>query len=246
MKRILLIFIVLVSCACIKAQGQVPPNLIPSNSNRIINLNYDFCGGTIGDLTSTVSGTSAANSMSVVTSSASNPCALRHTTGTTATGRAGLIGNTTGILFGGGVWSFSTTLQIANLSDAIETYTYRVGFVDSVSGESVDGVFFRYTNSVNSGNWQGVTRSNNSETVLNSGVAASTSIVTLGIVINANGSLATFFINGVSIGTISTTIPTANGRQTSFGSVIIKSLGITARIIDIDRILVSALLTNNR
>jgi hypothetical protein len=70
-----------------------------------------------------------------------------------------------------------------------------------------NGIYFRYTTN---GNYIGVCRSGGSETTLNTGVAASNGTFhTLKFVVNGTTSVE-FFVDGVSKGTITTNIPTAN------------------------------------
>lgn len=158
------------------------------------------------------------------------------TTSTSAGGRAALISYvTTCFRLGGGESIFETRVRLGNLSDGTQTFTVRFGFMSDAGGDAPNGVFFRYTHSTNSGYWQGVARNNNSETATN----FSTGPVTTGwqkmkIVVNAAGTSAEFFINGTSVGTVTSNIPTASGRETSIGASIIKSAGTTARTLLMD------------
>lgn len=193
----------------------------------------DFIGAAIGELTSAVSGTGAANSWT--TGTTANPGVLQHTTGTTATGRAAAHGNLAGLLFASGqTWTFETIARLTTLSDGTQTYSYRVGFIDSISAESRDGCFFRYTNGTNSGNWQAVCRSNSTESVINSAVApTANTFQKLRIIVTGTGN-AEFWIANTSIGSITTNIPSAGGREFGYGSFILKSLGVTARTAQVD------------
>jgi hypothetical protein len=119
---------------------------------------------------------------------------------------------------------WETRVRISALSDATDTYILRVGMIDTRGDvESTDCAYFRYTHSVNSGNWQGVTRRNGSETTASGGTAAAptTSYKKLGILVNAAGTLVTFFIDDVSMGTCATNIPTGAARATGFGGAFI-------------------------
>lgn len=160
-------------------------------------------------------------------------------TGTTATGRAAVTGNSGGVRFGTDLWYFCTRYRTGGLSTATETYTLRFGFIDSVTAESTDGVFWRYTHGTNSGNWQLVARNNNNETgsIINTSTAPVTSgLQKLEITVNAAGTSVEGFIDGVSVGTITTNIPTASGRETGYGLFILKSVsvGSTASLIAVD------------
>lgn len=188
-------------------------------------------------ISSQVSGTSAANSATAVTSVAGHGGIVQHTTGTTTTGRAGMLStNPAGILLGNSwYYRFETMMRIGTLSDGTNRYTYRAGFIDSPSAESTDGVFFRYVDNVNTGQWQLVCRSNGTETATNSTTApAAATWYRLTIIINPAGTNAEFFVNGTSIGTCASNLPTGAGRGTGFGSLVIKSAGGTARTFDLD------------
>lgn len=158
------------------------------------------------------------------------------TTSTSAGGRAALISySTTCIRLGGGEAIIEYRVRIPTVSDGTQTFTVRCGFMSDAGGDAPNGVFWRYTHSVNSGNWQGVARTNNSETATNFSTAPVTSgWQKLRIVVNAAGTSATFYINGTSVGTVSSNIPTASSRETAIGASIIKSAGTTARTLLMD------------
>lgn len=181
---------------------------------------------TDGTWQSTVSGSSAA----VTFTSTASPT-LSGSTGSTSSGRAAwsLINMATWNALGS-YYVYSTYARIDTLSDGTNRFTARLGFIDSVSGESTDGVFFRYTDNVNSGKWQGVCRSGGSETAVDLGttVGAAT-LYRLTAVIRNAGASAEFFINDVSAGTCGSNIPTS--QDFSAGALIIKSVGGTARTI---------------
>lgn len=176
------------------------------------------------------------NSATAVTSEIAHPGIVRHSTGGAA-GRAGMLStDVAGILLGNSwTWHFDGMVRITTLSTAAQTYVYRIGFIDSATGEPVDGVYFRYTHGTNSGQWQLVCRSNNTETATNSTSApAIATWYRLTIAVNPAGTSAEFFVNGTSIGTCASNLPTGAGRGTGFGSNIIKTNGNTARTIDLD------------
>jgi predicted outer membrane repeat protein len=199
---------------------------------------HDMLGTTADTaISSQVNGTSAANSATAVTSVAGHGGIVQHTTGTATTGRAGMLStNAAGILLGNSwYWRYESMIRIGTLSDGTNRYTYRAGFIDSPSAESTDGIFFRYVDNVNTGQWQLVCRSNGTETATNSTTApAAATWYRLTIIVNPAGNNAEFFVNGTSIGTCASNLPTGAGRGTGFGSLIIKSAGGTARTIDLD------------
>lgn len=190
------------------------------------------------EFTHTVSGTGAA--FSSLAPGAENAIGiLRGAIGTVATNRLSIASPQMAILlFGKGTAKFSAKIRFPTLSDLTNTYTFRAGFIDSITAESADGCFFRYTNAVNAGKFQAVTRNNNAETATDTGITvAANTWYDLDIIVNAAGTSAEFKINNVSVATITTTIPTASGRQAAYGVFVLRSLGVGAvNALDIDYI----------
>jgi len=160
---------------------------------------------------------------------AAHPGIIQWTAGTSTTGAGRAVSQNSSTLLLGNSWSwkFDSIIKIDTISDGTNTYTLRSGFIDSGSAESNDGVFFRYDKDVNSGKWVLVARNNGTETTTNatnSAVAAST-WYQLTILVNSAGTLAEFFQDGVSLGTVASNIPTGAGRVTSFGTMFLKSAG---------------------
>jgi hypothetical protein len=130
------------------------------------------------------------------------------------------------LFFGQGAAYYVSRHAINTLSDATNRYTCRIGFIDSVTAESTDGAFFRYIDTVNSGRWQCVTRANNVETATDSGVAAAAGTwVKFEVEVNAAGNSIAFKINGTTVQTHTTNIPTGSGRGTSYGNMVLRSVG---------------------
>lgn len=168
-------------------------------------------------------------------------------TGSTATGRCAVWNGGNGVVFGNGIAIFESCVQLNALSDGTDTYTLRIGFGDAVNGEPTDGVYFRYTHSANSGNWVGVGRSNNIETLLNSStVVVAGAFMRLRIEINSDASVATFYVNGTSIGTVTSNIPQTAARETGIIHAIQKSVGTAARNQLIDYIMAYKQITTQR
>jgi hypothetical protein len=151
--------------------------------------------------------------------------------GTTTTGRTALTTGLFAFKLEDGPADFGARCQIGVLSDATNTFSIRLGFIDNVSGESVDGVFFRYTHSVNGGRFQAVCRSNNVETgsAADTGVTVATATTyTFEIAVDASIPQAVFKINGATVATVTTNIPAAFNRATGAGVMGLKSAGTTA------------------
>lgn len=171
------------------------------------------------------------------TGSAGRPGQLVLETGTATTGAAGFFaGGTSSLLLGNNdIWYYELATRLPTLSDGTESYTYFAGFSDNNFGEATDGCYFRYTHSVNSGNWQGVCRNNSTESTCDTGIAvASGTWYRLTVTVNGTGTSADFLTDGVSRCQVATNIPTSSGRETSYTNAIVKSAGTTERTALID------------
>jgi len=161
-------------------------------------------------------------------------------TGTTTTGLVSIYGMNTLLQLGSGRVRWRADANIPTASDGTETFTVRGGLGDSflTGADGADAVFFRYTHSVNSGQWVCVTRSNSVETTTNTAVSATpgaTTYQTLELEVNAAGNSVDFRINGATVATHTTNIPTGgSGRELGCGTAILKSAGTTSRSLYLD------------
>ena len=147
-----------------------------------------------------------------------HPGVLMFPSGNIASGNSGIfLGNNSGaisqnIVLGGGALTVNWVIETETLSTVTDRYSFRVGLGDTAAADQVNGVYFEYSDNLNSGQWVGKTASASSRNSSNSNVAAvNNAYVNLGISINAAASSVTFSINGVAIsgGPIAATIPTA-------------------------------------
>lgn len=159
---------------------------------------------------------------------------FRHTTGTSTTGRSGLGSVADVVILTGGKLRFLSLVRLTTLSDGTNRYSFNAGIGNAMGSTSqTDGVTFKYSDNLNSGKWQCTTDAASAESTLDSGVAvAAATWYLLEFEVNAAGTSVEFFINGTSVGTLSTNIPTATMRM--IAGNIVKSLGSTARTFDID------------
>lgn len=111
----------------------------------------------------------------------------------------------TQIYVGGGAISLNWIIKLANLSNGTNRYTIQCGLANAAIRTSgltspTNGIYFQYSDNVNSGNWQGICRAASVSSTASSAVAAvDSTFVNLGIVINAAGTSVSFFINGTEI-----------------------------------------------
>lgn len=180
----------------------------------------------------TATGVAAANTI-VAPQTAEQIGVLSSDAGTDVGGLAGFLSSALlGRMDNGGRWKLEQSIRTpAALSDVTNTYILRAGFMDSVSAEPTDGVFFRYNYLVNSGRWQFVTRANGVETITDTGitVAVLTNYI-LNIEVQPDGLKAFALINGVPVASSITNIPVGAGRETGFGASLIKTAGTTAKV----------------
>jgi hypothetical protein len=172
--------------------------------------------------------------------------------GTTTTGYAAIHESAyhRSLLFGAGVYTIEADIYIPALSTAAETYTLRFGFGDVTNADFVDGAYFEYTD-VGGGTptpkWYRCTASNSTRTKTVTTVdAIAGEWIRLKVVVNAAGTSVEYFINGVSVGVVTTNIPTGGGRETGTMYHIVKSAGTTDRAAFIDWVWFHVDLTTSR
>lgn len=224
-------------------------------ANKFVSMIEDF-----DTASSRLAGTTTGSGASIVWTAAESGRVGIATlgTGTTTTGKAALgqlaSGNIGTIVLGAGEAWLENIVRVPTVSDATETFYVRAGFMDAASGaDSTDGVYFRYTHSVNTGKWECITRSNSVETATDSGVTvvAGTWYKLLAIV-NAAGTSVSFYIatgtaaHGAAVQTHTTNIPTTTARATGYGVTILKSAGTTSRTFDVDKVQLAHELTTER
>lgn len=146
--------------------------------------------------------------------------------------------NVPGVSLGTGadvVYNF--VFQLSDLSDGTDTYWLRAGFIDSVTADSTDGVYFEYDSTADA-SWRCKTASN-APTVARTVVDSTIDVVAdtwihLRIEVD-QASVARFYIDGVQrCGDMTDTIPTGVGRETGFGFAFFKAVGTAARTLSPD------------
>jgi hypothetical protein len=182
---------------------------------------------------SSVAGTGASTSFNTNPNldTGGHPGIIALSTGSTASGRV-YIGtsitgsNTLPFQLGYGTCKIETVIKLNSLSTSTETYTFRFGFMNTFGVEPTNGVYVRYTHSINNGSWQFVSRVNNIEQILNTSIAANTDWKKFSIDITSDASESKLFIDDIFIGTLSNLSGIAqSGRQVGGGFFILKSLG---------------------
>jgi hypothetical protein len=144
---------------------------------------------------------------------------------------------------GNGSWVFETSINILQLSTALERFRTIHGFATFVAqGTETDGVFFTYeeggvfNGTAASPNWQCVTVANSVRTLTTTSTAVSASAWNkLRIEINAAGTSVAFYVNGTLVATHTTNIPLgSNSRYLNVKQGLYKATGLTSRAMYVD------------
>jgi hypothetical protein len=130
------------------------------------------------------------------------------------------------------------------LSTGTNRYILRTGFGDTSGADQVNGVYFEYSDNINTGQWVIKTASASSRTTTNSTIAVTAGWHDLRVVVNAAGTSITFTVDGVTAGTIVTNIPTA--ATTAFLALLYGAGTIAANTIQVDLFQYNQILTLSR
>ena len=178
---------------------------------------YSDARGTVNPNTN-ASGGGTSDSPSAGESDA--PGILTHFTGTTSAtaGRQTIYGTSADpetILLGGARYLTTHRVRVPALSTGSEQFTVLYGFWagSAIQIGNNSGVYFRYTEAENAGNWTCVCSNSGTATTADSGVpVVAGDWFKLEIDISADGSQAIFLINGAIVATITTNLPTVGVR----------------------------------
>lgn len=107
------------------------------------------------------------------------------------------------LVLGSGSLNINWVLDLVALSTNTNAYTMYIGLMDyadvSAGTPPINGCYFKYTHTVNSGDWQIVCTSASTSTTANTITVAATGFHNYGIKINAAGTAVHFYINGVEV-----------------------------------------------
>ena len=181
-----------------------PSYLVPWPPNKYVTLVDDFYSITnaYGQLDWSVANTTR------FAGTATNPGILSFGNAASCYVYLGSAFSTFDVVVGGGEISVNYVVNLGTLSDGTNRYIMYCGIGNFGGSAPTDGIWFEYSDDVNSGNWLCVSSSSSSTTTSDSSVAGNTNFVNLGFVVNAAGTSISFTINGVSVGSaITTNIP---------------------------------------
>lgn len=152
-------------------------------------------------------------------------------------------------ILGGGVLTLQFYIKLPALSIITARYIVMFGlgdtFLTAGTTDQVNGCYFSYSDSVNSGNWSVKTASASTRTTGSTSTAADTSWHVYKIVVNAAATSVAYYIDGVQVANspLTTNIPTtAIGPFVS----IIETIGTTSNTVDVDLFTLNLPLTTPR
>lgn len=177
----------------------------------------DFLAGTgsaaqTGNLNWQASNSGAGAPPSILISDPAHPGIVSLNTGTTATGRCSLFLSaalTTNTMKPyAGSFRMVWYVQVPVLSNGTDRFQFRMGFGDTNTADWANGIYFEYDDTI-SANWSLKTANASTRTLVNSGVAVGAGQwIKLEIFTNNAAVSFSYAINGTTVGTINTNMPT--------------------------------------
>lgn len=224
--------------------GYVPPNdqlgWPPLKESKRFLITLDACSGGINTTgidewvnTSTTGAIEEFDGTDIATA----PCMVQFDIGAAAGNDASVRTAGTGTFtFAQGTMRFFAYVQETAVSNsAANGYVAIAGFTDADANSGgtagTDGCFFRYSDNINSGKWQGVCEGANTESTVDTGITYTAGTMRqLAVVVNAAGTSVQFYVDGVATGAAITgaNIPTGVGESTGCGMTVAREEGSTA------------------
>jgi hypothetical protein len=144
---------------------------------------------------------------------------------------------------GNGQILFEALVNIVAISNGTDNNQFNIGLSDAPAGTGSGNQIIFYYEVGTSTNWAIVCTSSSVYTTTVTSTPVTAGWQHLKFVVNAAGTLVTFYVNGVSIGTVSTNIPTAAiAPMLSLR----KTLGSSARFFGIDYVWITKTFTTPR
>ncbi len=155
---------------------------------------------------------------------------LDFASGSGTTDRISCRANVGYVIFGNGTWYWGSYQCVPTLSVVAQEYSLQIGFCDTVNAvDSVDGAYFAYDRLTGGDFWCAVTSNNSTRTKTTGSVAiVAGQYYKLEIVMNAAGTSVDFKVDGTTIATHTTNIPTGTARGSGPGLMMNKSAGSSA------------------
>ncbi|HUR99863.1 MAG TPA: hypothetical protein VMZ26_17500 [Pyrinomonadaceae bacterium] len=126
-------------------------------------------------------------------------------------------------------------IKIETLSDATTNYTMRVGFgsTTTATADNAYGLYFEYA-STTSANWLIKSADNSVRTTTTTSTAVTAGYHRLGVKANDTATSVEYFVDGVSVGTITSNIPTTTQETAGLFFQVFKNSGATSRFFRLD------------
>lgn len=207
------------------------------DSNLVLDFVDDFVNG-IFNMWGFATGSGAGAGVGLdLLQTAANPGVVKMNTGTTSGGWALVSGNAAAanLFLGAGTDLYEAIVKLSALSNGTDTYQTDLGVFGTQIGAYTDGISWRYSSTLNGGNWTLNSSKGGVSTQVDSGVAASSSVfVRLGWKLSGSGTSLQGYINGAPVGAaITTNIPTA---RLMIIQQIVKSAGTADTWVSIDKV----------
>jgi hypothetical protein len=236
------------------------PSASPSSGGlSTVYLYDDFMGeglsgnGAMGNTNIAGSTAGGGSSIAVTTGTATNPGLIRFSVSSASNPDLCLITSnqsaTSTFVLGNGEVTCQWVFKLTQLSTVAQTFKIRVGLLDSNkflgTGAVNNGVYFEYTNAVNSGNWTINCANGGTTTTANTSTAASTNFINAKVIVNAAGTSASFYIDGTQVANspIATNLPPGS---LNFCIYFVKTNGSNAVTMDIDLLILNWTMTTPR
>lgn len=177
----------------------------------------------------TGAGSSTTNAITI----AGHPGVITLNSGSSATGRAGMGSEFTPYRVGDCEWTLECDVMLNQLSDGTNTFWCYFGLTTSAAAPA-NGVLFRYKHDNNGGKWELAAIIASAATVQDSGVAVAASTwYRLTLIINAAGTAVEGFVNGTSIGSVSSGLP-ATSTSLGIHCFLANTVGTGSRTAELD------------
>lgn len=180
-----------------------------------------------------------------------HPGDIVFTTILTIGSRAAFVANSgaDAIVFGTGANNYAEAqLLVPNLSDGTDPYVIRVGFIDTLNADSVDGAYLEYDSTADA-SWRCKTASNSTRTTTDSTIDVTAAAWwKLRVEVDA-ASAVRFYINGTErcVGHSTANIPTGTTRATSMGVMFHRAAGgANTRLMHLDYVASGGSFTTTR
>lgn len=141
--------------------------------------------------------------------------------GSSATNYSGVVANSNATLLGGTAFEYAMAIHIANLPDATNDYTLRVGFANTWPGVQ-HGFDLIMDRSLSTTKWYLRAIANSVVTQTATSADLATGWHNLRLVVNAAATTLTAYINGVQVGQLSSGLPVSSAQ--TCGPILITQL----------------------